>query len=223
MTDLGGDSYLNEWTAPMIPFSQLAKCDVQTHEAIFATDNGRVCVYPDGEDDSGQTGDEADLDGQERIPFPAEHHMKLGKEMANMFDADVGIFTQPGSGEMIKAFLLTGKYVVALCKSTAHKNFIKSNLETWVENMNLVSFSDAPTKPPQLIAYEKALKQHPPQPNVPAPAPQGVPAPAPQPVAANVPVGEQKPAPAEAPVGEQATPPVPAVKSGLFAFGTAPL
>ena len=64
-----------------------------------------------------------------------------------------------GSGEMIKASLLSQIYSVAICRNNAHKKMVWDNLSAFVRSMGLVNLTfDAPTKPVELVEFDKNLQ-----------------------------------------------------------------
>ena len=103
-----------------------------------------------------------------------------------MFQPDVLVFMKVGSGQQLKAVLLTGhKQVraVGLCNTAAHKHWVMGNLMDYVKNQRLIALSGAPKKSDALVAWEKKKQGHddpkpapPPGPNPPGPKPPGNPA-----------------------------------------------
>ena len=81
MDILGGDIFFNKLLTPVIPFGRLAHADRKVYDAIF--DNEEYIssseVGVEGEDD--RTADECNLAQEQRIPFPHEHDMALGRQM----------------------------------------------------------------------------------------------------------------------------------------------
>ena len=64
-----------------------------------------------------------------------------------------------GSGEMIKASLMMHSYAVAICRNNAHKKMVLENLTAFVKSNGIVNLAtDAPTKPADLVEFEKQLQ-----------------------------------------------------------------
>ena len=80
MEVLGGDTFFNRWTVPLIPFSRLCRVDRATYMAIFAGQEDATQTDPTSTDDV-RTADEATLTDEQRIPFPHEHDMSLCQEL----------------------------------------------------------------------------------------------------------------------------------------------
>lgn len=95
--------------------------------------------------------DELSLGDDEVIPFPNELHMSFGQEMMNVFDTEVLIIVNPGTGQIIKGVLALHRWAICVCKTVAQKNLVQSELLKWVKTMHLVSFADKPTKPPDVV------------------------------------------------------------------------
>jgi hypothetical protein len=95
--------------------------------------------------------DELGLADDEVIPYPYELHMSFGSEMMNVFDADVAVVVNPGSGHMLKGILSNHKWAIAVCRTATQKNLVHSELQKWVKTMNLVSFADKPKKPDDCV------------------------------------------------------------------------
>jgi len=75
-----------------------------------------------------------------------------------VFGAEVLMLFNAGSGEMIKAALVQQIYAVAICANNAHKNVVLENLMAFVKLKGMVNLAtDAPTKPADLVAFEKQL------------------------------------------------------------------
>lgn len=95
--------------------------------------------------------DELSLGDDEVIPFPNELHMAFGQEMMNVFDTEVLIIVNPGTGQIIKGVLALHRWAICVCKTVAQKNLVQSELLKWVKTMHLVSFADKPTKPADVV------------------------------------------------------------------------
>ena len=80
MEVLGGDTFFNRWTVPLIPFARLCRVDRATYGAMFAGQENATQADPTSTDDV-RTADEATLTDEQRIPFPLEHDMALCREM----------------------------------------------------------------------------------------------------------------------------------------------
>ena len=105
MNTLGGDTYFNRWQVPLISFARFRRCDATTHKNIFAGTADALLADPLSTTDT-MSAEEAAMDDDARIPFPQEHDMMLGQEMIGVFDADVVIAFDVGSGELLKAVLM---------------------------------------------------------------------------------------------------------------------
>ena len=67
------------------------------------------------------TSDEVALCEKDVIPFPHEHHMDLGVEKMNVFDAEIAFFLYPGTGQMAKAILIKNLKGVCVCRNKYHR------------------------------------------------------------------------------------------------------
>ena len=103
------------------------------------------------DDDVPMMADELGLSADEVLPFPYELHQTFGQDLMNVFDADVLVLVNPGSGNMLKGVLALHRWAVCVCKTTAQKNFIHAELQKWVKTMHLVSFADKPAKPDDVV------------------------------------------------------------------------
>ena len=64
-----------------------------------------------------------------------------------------------GSGEMIKASLMMQVYSIAICRNKAHKKIVLENLTAFVQSKGIANLAtDAPTKPADLVEFEKQLQ-----------------------------------------------------------------
>ena len=85
--------------------------------------------------------------------------MLLGQELIDIFDAQVLILLDVGSGEMLKAVLAQNALAVCVCASATHKTFVMTCLRDFVKTRGLVNTMDkAPKKPDDVIAYEQSLQ-----------------------------------------------------------------
>ena len=80
MEVLGGDTFFNRWTVPLIPFSRLHRVNRETYMAMFAGQENADQADPASTEDS-RTGDELALTDEQRIPFPHEHDVVLCRQM----------------------------------------------------------------------------------------------------------------------------------------------
>ena len=139
------------WPVSAIPFGQLARTSAAKAEKIFEN----VSTLDDDEDSDCDVvpmmADELGLAEDEVIPFPYELHAMMGQEMMNVFDTDVMVLINPGTGQMVKGVLAVHKWAICVCRSTTHKQLIHAELQKWVKTMNLVSFADKPTKPDDVV------------------------------------------------------------------------
>ena len=91
--------------------------------------------------------------GDNIIQFPREFHDKFTREMIYVWEIDVGVILNPGSGKSLLAFILENKRAVAIVKNKAHTDFIMVNLSHEVKTQGLAP--DArPTNPEQLAYWE---------------------------------------------------------------------
>ena len=73
--------------------------------------------------------------------------------MIYIWEIDVGVILNPGSGKSLLAFILENRRAVAFAKNKAHKDFIMENLSHEVKTQGLAPDTQ-PTKPEQLKAWE---------------------------------------------------------------------
>ena len=145
-----GDTAFNVWPVPLVAIANMAKTTQQVHDDIFvdepADDSG-------GEDGTG-TAVVQDL-GDSVIPFPREASEKLTQEMIHVFEIDVGIIFNPGSGKSLMAFIMESRRAVAVVKNKAQRDFIMRCLIDAVKTNNLAA-DKRPPKPQELTAWETA-------------------------------------------------------------------
>ena len=67
------------------------------------------------------TAAEVSLSDNDVVPFPHEHHMDLGLELMNVFDAEIGFFLHPGTGQMAKAILVKNLKGVCARRNKYHR------------------------------------------------------------------------------------------------------
>ena len=142
------------WPVNAIQFGQLVRTNVATYENMFLhSENTADVRTADGSDDEDvpMMADELGLGADEVIPFPNELHMSFGEEMMNVFEADVLILVNPGTGQMLKGVLALHRWAICVCKTVTQKNLIHAELQNWVKTMHLVSFADKPAKPQDLV------------------------------------------------------------------------
>ena len=118
---------------------------------MFAHVQGVVDVDGSDDEEVPMMADELGLADDEVIPFPYELHMTFGQEMMNVFDADVLVLVNPGTGHMIKGVLALHRWAICVCKTVAQKNLVHAELQKWVKTMHLVSFADKPSKPDDIV------------------------------------------------------------------------
>jgi hypothetical protein len=172
--EIMGDTYFNEWPVPMYQLSQMPKVTMNEHDAIFADD---TAVDEGGEDGAGAAMMQ-DL-GEKVVPFPREFQVKLWQEMIHVWDVDVGVMFQVGSGQCLLAYVLERKRAVGIMKNKAHKDFVHANLVVAVKSLGLAP-DRRPAKPSDIATWEASRTR--PGGN-PPPVPQTTPAPAPAPTA----------------------------------------
>ena len=215
-----GDTYYNDWPVPMYQPSQMPKTTTSEHDAIFASDD----VVGEGEGDGAGAAMISDL-GDKVLPFPREFHAKLWQEMIHVWEIDVAVLFQPGSGQALLAFVLERKHAVGIMKNKAHKDFVYKNLAAAVKSLGLAP-DRRPTKPIELTTWETS-RAGPggaaPRP-MPQPSPAAPKAPSPAPGASPT-LGQPMsglPA-ARTPVLPAAPKPADLGGAGLAAFGSAAL
>ena len=147
------DTYFNTWPVPVLPLVHMPKTTMSEHESIFAEDTAQDSGDSGAEDGAGGAAED-DL-GDNLIPFPREHHVKLTREMIHVWDIDVGVVLMPGSGQSLLAFILENKKAVAIAKNPAHKKFLMKNLTDAVKNLGLAQHNPPP-KPTELAVWEKS-------------------------------------------------------------------
>ena len=82
---LGGDSFFNKWSTPLIPFARLCRVDVATYKGIFAKLEDAEQADAVSTEDY-RTAEETALLDEQRIPFPQEHDSLLAQEMIRVCD-----------------------------------------------------------------------------------------------------------------------------------------
>ena len=141
----------SRWPVSSIPFGQLARTTQAKAEKMFESVTG----FHEDEDSDGEVvpmmADELGLADDEVIPCPFELHSSFGQEMMNVFDADVLVLVNPGTGQFLKGVLALHKWAVCVCRSAVQKNLVHAELQKWVKTMNLVSFADKPSKPEDVV------------------------------------------------------------------------
>ena len=172
------------------------------------------------------TAAEASLSENDVVPFPHEHHMDLGLELMNVFDAEIAFLLHPGTGQMAKAILMKNLHAVCVCRNKYHRDMLIQNLKDFAKSLNLVNLSGGPTKPADLVAYEQQLRHKPNAPTAPPIVPKAVVDPKPPPPALVI-GGSQagaEPAPAPSasvtPVTPSASVTATAAAPKLAAFGS---
>ena len=99
-----GDTAFNVWPVPVICVANMPKVSAKIHDDIFDQD---VAQDSGAEDGSGAAVAE-DL-GDNLIPFPRELSDKLAREMIHVWEIDVGVIFNPGSGKALLAFILENR------------------------------------------------------------------------------------------------------------------
>ena len=107
----------------------------------------------DGSDDEKipMMADELGLGADEVIPFPYELHMTFGQELMNVFDTDILVIVNPGTGHMVKGAMSLHRWAICVCKTLAQKNLVQSELQKWVKSMHLIDLKDKPSKPDDVV------------------------------------------------------------------------
>ena len=80
-----------------------------------------------GAEDGSGTAVVQDL-GDNTIPCPREFHDKFTRDMIYVWEIDVGVILNPGSGKSLLAFILENRRAVAFVQNNAHRDFIMDNL-----------------------------------------------------------------------------------------------
>ena len=212
-----GDTAFNVWPVPVISVANMPKVSAKIHDDIFDQD---VAQDSGAEDGSGAAVAE-DL-GDNLIPFPRELSDKLAREMIHVWEIDVGVIFNPGSGKALLAFILENRRAVAIVKNKAHKEFLMQTLTDAVKTFNLAP-DTRPAKPEEIVAWE-ARRGGSNAPKAAAPTPAKAPAPA---------AGVALPPPAAPTSGQAPTLPAPTLPgapagpssqttsaAGLAAFGS---
>jgi len=165
------------------------------------------------------TADEVSLSENDVVPFPHEHHMDLGLELMNVFDAEIAFFLYPGTGQMAKAILMKNQHAVCVCRNKYHRDMLMQNLKDFAKSLNLVNLSGGPPKPADLVAYEQQMRNKPIAPKAPPSQPRAVADPTPPPPALVIggPQAGAQPAPAPSASVTPATP-----SASVTAIATAP-
>ena len=141
-----GDTAFNVW--PVNAITTMSKTSAQVHDIIFAND----VAQDSGAEDGSGTVVVQDL-GDNIIQFPRELHDKFTREMIYVWEIDVGVIFNPGSGKSLLAFILENRRAVAFVKNKAHRDFIMDNLSHEVKAQGLAP-DPRPAKPEQLTAWE---------------------------------------------------------------------
>lgn len=155
LSDAGGmgDTYFNVWPVPVLPLANMVKCTVKEHDDIFLEDTAQDSGAEDG---AGGAAVE-DL-GEQLVPFPRELHCKLTREMIHVWDIDVGVIFNPGSGQSLLAFIMENKRAVGFAKNQVHRSLIMKMLTDAVRTLGLAQHTPPP-KPKELTVWESSLGQ----------------------------------------------------------------
>ena len=143
-----GDTFFNEWPAPMYQLAQMQKITNAEHEAIFALDT----PVDEGAEDGAGAAMVPDL-GEKVVPFPREFHVKLWQEMIRVGGIEAAVLLHPGSGQALLAFVLERKRAVGVVKDAKHKELMKKNLVQAVKTLGMAP-DRRPGKPAELVAWE---------------------------------------------------------------------
>ena len=120
--------------------------------------------------------------GDNVLPFPREFHAELWQEMIHVWEIDVAVLFQPGSGQSLLAFVLERKHAVGIVQNNAHKDFVYKNLAAAVKSLGLAP-DRSPTQPNELTTWDTSRagpggaapeprpKPSPAEPKAPSPAP----------------------------------------------------
>ena len=120
------------------------------YQKMFEHSDSKVEPGSDDEDVP-MMADELSLGADEVIPFPHGLHMSFGQETMNVFDTDVLIIVNPGTGQILKGVLALHRWAIVVCKTAAQKKLVQDELQKWVKTMNMVSFADKPAKPADVV------------------------------------------------------------------------
>jgi hypothetical protein len=101
-----GSIVYNKWPVPAIPFEQLPRSSKEVYDKISPAVDQQDAMKLDDEFEVEALPDELEL-GSLVIPFPREMSHKLSQELINVFQVDILIDLFPGSGEKMKAILLS--------------------------------------------------------------------------------------------------------------------
>ena len=175
-----GDTAFNVWPVSLVPVANMPKASAKVHEQIFEDDTAQ----DSGEDDGSGAAVVQDL-GDSYIPFPREMHEKFTREMIHVWEIDVGVIFNPGSGKSCQAFLLENRRAVAIVKNKAHKDFNMNILMQTVKTQNLAA-DTRPVRPAELAVWEATRRRGAPAPG-PAPGPTPGPTPSTGPPLATLP------------------------------------
>jgi hypothetical protein len=148
-----GSIVYNKWPVPAIPFEQLLRSSKEVYEKMSPVGAEQDAMKLEDEFEVEALPDELEL-GALVIPFPREMSHKLSQELINVFQIDILIDLFPGSGEKMKAILLSNVRGVCCCRTQAHKKFIVENLLSFVKLHRLCATRQVP-KPLACCMFEK--------------------------------------------------------------------
>ena len=63
-------------------------------------------------------------------PLPRELHDQFTRDMIYVWEIDVGVIMNPGSGKSLLVFILANRRAVPFVKNKAHRDFIVYNFVT---------------------------------------------------------------------------------------------
>ena len=103
----------------------MSKTIAQVHDIRFAND----VAQDSGAEDGSGTVVVPDL-GDNSIRFPRALHDKFTREMIYVWEIDVGVIFNPGSGKSLLAFILENRRAVAFVKKKGPQGFHHGQLVT---------------------------------------------------------------------------------------------
>ena len=143
-----GDTAFNSWPVPLVTLANMPKTNHVMHDEIFDND----AAEDSGSNDGAGTAVVQDL-GDKVIPFPRELSEMLTREMLHVFEIDVGVFLNIGSGKSLLAIIMENRRAVGIVKNKAHRDFVMQQLLEGIQTLNLAP-DTRPPKPQELVAWE---------------------------------------------------------------------
>jgi hypothetical protein len=129
----------------------MPKTSAQVHDIIFAND----VAQDSGAEDGSGIAVVQDL-GDNITPFPRELHEQFTRDAIYVWEIDVGVIFNLGSGKSLLEFILENRRAFAFVKHKAHSDFIMGNLSHEVKAQGLAP-DPRPPKPEQLTAWEARM------------------------------------------------------------------